>query len=170
MVLCFSQVNSAGNPLNTFTVTTSSLNQRTEAYWSKLRQDRMGWQKSFFQGMVDMGLHNPSDQVQVKCLRYYFTNTIRKELSTVANEWNRHIISKSMNGEPSGRPDTMFFLPHLYNAEKRLKNIDLEEVELIYPEVTYTPKGFSDDFKEFAEFNLEAFNKDNESHLMQRLV
>ena len=157
MVLCFSQANGADNPLNNFSITTSPLNQRIEAYWCKMRLDR-----SFFQDMVDMGLYNPSDQVQVECLRYCFTNTIRKELSTVANEWNQHIISKSMNGEPSGRPGTMFFLPHLYNAENHLENIDLEEVELIYPEVIYTPKDFPDDFKEFAEFNLEGFNIDNE--------
>ena len=81
----------------------------------------------------------------------------------MANEWNQHIISKSMNGGPSGRPDTMFFLPQLYNAENHLENIDLEEVEILYPEVTYTPKDFSDDFKEFAEFNLEGFNIDNGS-------
>ena len=68
-----------------------------------------------------------------------------------------------MNGGPSGHPDAMFFLPHLYNAENHLENIDLEEVELIYPEVTYTPKDFSDDFKEFAEFNLEGFNMNSES-------
>ena len=68
-----------------------------------------------------------------------------------------------MNGGPSGRPDTMFFLPQLYNTENHLENIDLEEVEILYPEVTYTPKDFSDDFKEFAEFNLEGFNIDNGS-------
>ena len=122
----------------------------------------MGWWKSFFQDMAGMGLHNPSDQVQVECLRYCFTNTIRKQLNTVANKWNQHIISKNMNGGPSGHPDAMFFLPHLYNAENHLENIDLEEVELIYPEVTYTPKDFSDDFKEFAEFNLEGFNMNSE--------
>ena len=44
-----------------------------------------------------------------------------------------------------------------------MENIDLEEVELIYLEVTYTPKDFSDDFKEFAEVNLEGFDIDNES-------
>ena len=57
----------------------------------------------------------------------------------------------------------MFFIPHLYNAENHLKNIDLEELELIYPKVTYAPKYFSDDFKEFAEFNWEGFDIDNES-------
>ena len=34
---------------------------------------------------------------------------------------------------------------------------------MVYPEVTYTPKDFSDDFKEFAEFNWEGFDIDNES-------
>ena len=68
-----------------------------------------------------------------------------------------------MNGGPSGRPDTMFFLSHLYNAENHQESIDLEELELVYPEVTYTPKDFSDDFKEFAEFNWEGFDIDNES-------
>ena len=108
----------------------------------------MGWWKSFFQDMVDIGLYNPNYQVQVECLRSCFTNTIKKELSTVANKWNQHIISKNLNGGPSRRPDIMFFLLHLYNAENHLKNIDLEEVELIYPEVTHTPKDFSDDVKE----------------------
>ena len=109
MVLWFSQVNGANNPLNTFSRTASPLNLRIEAYWSKLRQDRMDWWKSFFQDMVDMGLYNSSDQVQVECLRYFFTNTIRKKLNTVANEWNQLIISKSMNGGPSGRLDAMLF-------------------------------------------------------------
>ena len=45
-----------------------------------------------------------------------------------------------------------------------MENIDLEEVELIYSEVTYTHKDFSDDFKEFAGFSLEGFNIDNELH------
>ena len=68
MVLCFLHVNGADNPLNTFSITTSPLNQRIEVYWSKLRQDTMGWWESFCQDMVDMGLYNPSDQVQIECL------------------------------------------------------------------------------------------------------
>ena len=83
-----------------------TVNQKIQVYWSKLRQDGMDWWKSFFQ---DMGLYNPSDQVQVECLRYYFTNTIRKELSTMANEWNQKFISESMNGRPSGCLETAFF-------------------------------------------------------------
>ena len=55
------------------------------------------------------------------------------------------------------------FLYYALNTGNHLGNIDLEEVELIYVEVTYAPKDFSDDFREFAEFNLEGLNMDNES-------
>ena len=43
MVLWFPQVNNADKPLNTFSITTSRVNQRIEAHWSKLRQDRKDW-------------------------------------------------------------------------------------------------------------------------------
>ena len=46
----FFQVTGAKDPLSTFSITTSSLNQKIEAYWSKVRQDRPGWWKSFFSG------------------------------------------------------------------------------------------------------------------------
>ena len=65
-----------------------------------------------------------------------------------------------MNEAPSGHSYTMLLLPHLYNAESYLHNIDLEEVELIYNEITYTTKYFSNGFKEFSEFNLASFNVD----------
>ena len=33
------------------------------------------------------------------------------------NQWNSHIISKSRNSVPRGRPDSMFYLPNLFEAE-----------------------------------------------------
>ena len=59
-------------------------------------------------------------------------NTLRKKLYTVAVEWSHHIISKSINDAPNGRPDTMFFLAHLNKSDRFLENVDLQEVEAIY--------------------------------------
>ena len=111
------QINGAEDPLSTFSITTLPLSQRIETYWSKLRQDSPGWWKSFFQDMVDLGLYDPTGDVQVECLRYFFMDIVRKELNSTAVEWNQHIISRSLNGGPSERPDTMYFLPHLYDTE-----------------------------------------------------
>ena len=47
------QINGAEDPLGTFSITTSPLNQIIEAYWSRLRQDRPGWWKSFFFSRCD---------------------------------------------------------------------------------------------------------------------
>ena len=66
-----------------------------------------------------------------------------------------HIISRCDNGGPTGRPDTIYFLPHLYDAENYLENVDLAEIESIYQDVTSSPKDFSGKFKEFAEFQLQ---------------
>ena len=96
--------------------------------------------------MVDLELYDPSDPAQVDGLRQCFMNILRNELYTVAAEWNHHIISKNINGGPNGRPDTMFFLPHLYNLESFLENVDLQEVEAINLHVTDTPRDLSDEF------------------------
>ena len=56
------------------------------------------------------------------------------------------------NGGPNGHPDTVFFLPHLYNSDHFLENLDLQEVEEIYPHATDTHRDFSNEFQDFAEF------------------
>ena len=54
-----------------------------------------------------------------------------------------------------------FFLPHLYNSDSFLENVDLQEVEAIHPHVTDTPRDFSDEFQEFAEFVSPGNDYDN---------
>ena len=105
------------NSVNSFSIVPSTHNQRIEAYWSKLRQDRIGWWQDFFRDMVDLELFNPASRVLVDCLKFCFIGVLRKELKEMAEEWNEHIISKSSNGGPSGRPDTMYFLPHLFDCQ-----------------------------------------------------
>ena len=51
------------NIIGSFSIVTSPLNQRIEAYWSKLKQDRMGWWKRLFQDMLDLDMFDPSDPV-----------------------------------------------------------------------------------------------------------
>ena len=82
--------------------------------------------------MVDLGLYDPTDDVQVECLRYCIMDIVLKELNLIAVEWNQHIISRSVNGGPSERRDPMYFLPHLYDAGNYLENVDSTDIELIY--------------------------------------
>ena len=105
--------------------------------------------------MVDLRLYDPTDHVQDECLRYCFMDIVRKELNSVAVEWNQHIISRSINGGPSGQPDTMYFLPHLYDAENYLENVDLAEIESIYQDVTSSPKDYQVSSKNLQNFSYK---------------
>ena len=56
----------------------------------------------------------------------------------------------------------MFFVTHLYNSDSFLENVDLQEVEAIYPHVTDTPRDFSNEFfQEFSEFILQGNDHDD---------
>ena len=105
------------NSVDSFSIVPSTHNQRIEAYWPKLQQDRIDWLQDFFRNMVDLELFNPASRVLVDCLKFCFVGVLRKELKKMAEEWNEHIISKISNGGPSGRPDTMYFLPHLFDCQ-----------------------------------------------------
>ena len=61
---------------------------------------------------------------------------LRKEIKEIASDWNVHIISSSRYQGPSSRPDTMCFLPHLYNGQNLGTEVDNEEIDEFYPSVT----------------------------------
>ena len=81
----------------------------TPSYWSKLRQDKPGCRKSFFQDIVDL-----SSQLLKILLHEYFEERISHNNCRV---------------EPSYY--IMLFLPHLYNSDSLLENINSQEVEAI---------------------------------------
>jgi len=137
-----------------FGITTSPQNQRIESYWATLQKDKIGWWKRFFRDMTDNDLLDTSDPVLLDCLRYCFMGIVRKDLESVKSDWNNHIISKSRNGGPSGRPNCMFFLPHLYNVDNFLVETDEEEIDAFTPVVNHNARDYSEEFVEFADYFL----------------
>ena len=70
----------------------------------------------------------------------------------VAELWNQHIISSSKFGNssgPRGRPDCMYFLPHLYGTENYQATIASNELEE-FDHSSMCPADVCDEFKEFA--------------------
>jgi hypothetical protein len=118
-----------------FAIGRSTANQRIEAYWSQLVKDGPGWWINFFKDLRDLHLFNDSDPAHIECIRFCFMHLLRKELYQVAELWNQHIISSSKFGNssgPRGRPDCMYFLPHLYETENyqvTIAPIELEEFD-----------------------------------------
>lgn len=76
-----------------------------------------------------------------------------EELYQVAEMWNQHQIASSKFGNstgPRGKPDCMYFLPHLYNTEDFKEDIDLHELEEFNDNSTMCSADFSEEFDEFA--------------------
>ena len=103
--------------MESFSIVTSPANQRIEAFWSILLRDIIGWWKQLFQDMVDLDLFSNDAPILLEAIRFGFMRLLRKELTEIASNWNGQIISSSRYQEPRGRPDTMYFLPHLYNRQ-----------------------------------------------------
>ena len=102
--------------------------------------------------MVDLELFNPASRVLVDCLKFCFICVLRKELKEMTEMWNEHIISKSSNGGPSGRPDTMYFLPHLFGCQDYSDPLQDDHIDEFLPAVEEIPPDYSAEFGEFAEF------------------
>lgn len=50
---------------------------------------------------------------------------LKEELERVAQQWNLHMIRQSTNEQsPSGRPDTIFFIPEAFDSTSYLQDID----------------------------------------------
>ena len=74
-------------------------------------------------------------------------------------QWNHHFIFKSINVGSNTRPNTMFFLSHLYNSDSFLDTFAGDRS--MYPHITDKPNDFSDEFQEFQEFSLQEYNLDD---------
>lgn len=142
-----------------FTIGRSTANQRIESYWSQFVKDGPGWWISFFKDLSDLGLFNSSDPVHLECIRFCFMQVLRNELHQVAEMWNQHLIASSKFGNssgPRGRPDCMFFLPHLYNSEDYKVPVNPQELVEFIDESTMCPADCTEEFKEFASTVMNA--------------
>ena len=100
--------------------------------------------------MVDLEIFYPSEPTLLACIRFCFMSILRKELADIANEWNRHLLSPNRNNTQSGRPDVMYFLPHLYGTTDHMISIDTAETDEFIDITSAVPSDFSDEFGEFA--------------------
>ena len=83
-----------------------------------------------------------------------FMALIREDLSSIKSDWNIHIILRSRNGGPRGRPGTLFNLPHCYNSQNCLTEVDNEESSALYTALDSPQEGYSKLFDHFAHLAL----------------
>ena len=144
----------------------STANQRIEAFWSQLIKDRVGWWRNFFMDLSDQGHFDDTDPVQLDCIRFCFMDLIRNDLTQFTESWNSHIISCSKDKSlPRGRLDVMYHLPHLYNTQSFLQDVDQDEVDEYFDASSMLERDYYSEFEEFANtlMFLDGVDKENDA-------
>ena len=75
---------------------------------------------------------------------------LQKELTYIANEWNRYLLSPNRNNRSSDTPDVMYFLHHVYGTTDHMISIDTAETDEFIDITSAVPSDFSDELGEFA--------------------
>ncbi len=131
----------------------STSNQRIEAWWSQLRRSGADWWIKYFKDLRDTGIYREGQVMDEECLKFCYYNIIKDELYKVARHWNVHCIRPSTNDEsPSGRPDTLYFLPEVnetcdYITRARVVDMDVAEEMCC---LKNPPNGCEPEFNELA--------------------
>ena len=64
----------------------------------------------------------------------------------MAEEWNEHIMSKSISEELPCRPDTMHFLPHLHNCQDCSDPLEDNHTDTFFAAVDEIPPDYYVEF------------------------
>ena len=136
----------------------STRNQRIEAWWSILKRSTTSWWLNFFKDFCEEGL-DISLPHHIECVRFCFMALIQNDLDNTRHLWNNHRIRTVKNSEsPPGRPNVLFYAPHLSDGvnydQFPVNHHDLN----ITREFTTRPSllGCSNEMQEFANvFMLE---------------
>ena len=160
--------------LASFAIGTSPSNQRIESLWSQFAKDRPMWWRHFFSELSSLGCFNSSSYVIKECLRFCFMHLLRSELNEFMERWNRHLIAKTKGASlPTGRPNSMYYLPQLYDAQSYKMPVDFAEVEEFEdPNFAQSRADISEEFSEFVEtvLTIRGLSTNRPSNVKEALI
>ncbi len=128
----------------------SPRNQRIEAWWSFLSQNRSSWWRNHFKDMESEGALDCASEISMECLWYCFAELIQKDMDFVKEHWNSHRIRKSRHETTAGRPDSLFFLPEHHGVTNLLNAVPQEEIDFVSEHVVYTNS--TNEYQEYFDY------------------
>lgn len=104
-------------------------------------------------------ISNEAKLTFLSCLNFFYF-LFKDELDETACVWNMHIIRPSRNHTgPSGRPDIMYNVPCLYNAQECLIPVPLAEIQACKSECIFREAcPYDDDVLELCNFLKQQYN------------
>ena len=107
----------------------SPANQRIESWWSQFRRNRSNWWINLFKDMLERGILNTSNPLQMECLWFCFSEILKQEMKFVKEHWNSHYIRRSRRDTVAGRPDVLYFLTEYNDVEDHMKPLRAEQIQ-----------------------------------------
>ncbi len=121
-----------GHLQTTFLYGRSTSNQRIEAWWSKFPCLGTKVWITHFKQLEDHRIIDTSRKIDIQSILFCYLDLLRHELNTIKTAWNTHRIRPSRHQtSPSGKPDVMFFMPHIYNTISYLQDVDMDVYSLL---------------------------------------
>ena len=110
----------------------SSIHKKVKQHW--------GWNKKSVAYKKKL-VFDPSEPALMDCIRLFYEHSTKRTYI----HWNKR------NNTPSGRPDVMFFLTHIYGTTDHMISIGTAETDEFIDITGAVPSDFSDGFGEFVE-------------------
>ena len=117
---------------------------------------------NYFKNLRDQGLYDDSNPLHVECLTFCYMSLLREELHRVAKNWNLDKIRPSTTNEhsPHGRPDTIYFIPEVFDAISYLQPVSQEDLDVAKEVCCDVPQedSFTATFSEMAQLIIREYN------------
>lgn len=150
----------------TFLYGSSPSNQRIEAWWSKFPQHGMTAWIEYFQMLELHGIIDTSKKMDIQCVRFCYFELLRKELDLIRMQWNTHHIRPSKKScAPSGKPETMFRSPELYDTRSYLQEVSVDNLTLASDIAAHDTMDCSREYRELFECIVADFDLENPSSI-----
>eukprot|EP00794_Sanderia_malayensis_P006763 gene6763-7524_t len=91
-------------------------------------KNRTIWWRNLFKDMESEGEIDLSSELSKACLWHSFHGLLQQECDFIKEHWNTHYIRRSRHETVSGRPDSLFFLPEMHNAENLIKAVEAADI------------------------------------------
>eukprot|EP00794_Sanderia_malayensis_P016404 gene16404-18041_t len=141
------------NDLSSHTYGTSPHNQRIEGWWSFLRRNNSSWWINIFKDAMEREIFTPGNDVEMECLWFCFSQVIQENLNRVKSHWNSHYIRKSRHETIAGRPNELYFLPELHDAQSFIQEVADQDIQTVFENFHVPPK--ESDYQDYFRYAVE---------------
>lgn len=146
----------------------SPRNQRIEAWWGLLRKSCTTWWINFFKDLVAQRTIDLASELDMECLWLCFAELIQKVLNEIKEHWNTHYIRKSRHDTVSGRPDSLYYLPHCHGGGNHFI-MPIPEAEIHYARAHVIDLQDDNIHQDYFNYALQACNHNKPTNWREAL-